>query len=131
MTRPLTYLDDPAGAAFSPLGQPQLLFKAWLNHGPGLDEILLFLLGPNSADTHDVLWLESDRGDGASALAWLPRGKLCASELYESLLTAYWQREKEENELENPNFTEVLETGGALLSAKKIQGLALQIWPLP
>jgi hypothetical protein len=126
--KPQTYLDNSSGLDFMPLGIPELLFKAWLSHGPGSDEDLAFYVGPTAANTHDVLWLESDYSEGIAAIAWVPQGTFSKEELNRILLTTYWQREKEETESEEPNFTEVLKTRGAALSPKQVNELAKQIW---
>lgn len=126
-----TYLDDSTGVDFTPQAEPRLLFKASLSHGPGHCEDLAFYVGPDDENTHDVLWLESDYGEGATALAWLPRDILSGDELNEALLATYWQREQEENESEEPNYTEVLKTRGAALSPKQIKELTNRIWPKP
>jgi hypothetical protein len=127
--KPETYFDSALGVDFVPSGKPTLLFKAWLSHGPGSDEDLAFYVGPNAEHSHDVLWLESDYSEGFSAIAWAPREVLPSEELSRILLTTYWQREKEENESEEPNFTEVLKTEGAALSPKQVNEMAKQIWP--
>jgi hypothetical protein len=129
MNKITTYLDDSTGVALTPQPKPRLLFKAWLSHGPGHDEDLAFYVGPDDENSHDVLWLESDYAEGATALAWLPRGILSGDELNNALLEAYWQREKDENETEEPNYTEVLKTRGAALSPKQVNELANKIWP--
>ena len=129
MIKPQTYLDDHAGVELEPKGTPQLIFDSWLNHGPGHDENLSFLVGPDSNDTTDVLWLSSDMADQLSAIAWLPKGILSGKRLYRILLSAYWQREKEEYDMEEPNFTETLENPSAALSSKEIHQLAEEIWP--
>jgi hypothetical protein len=123
-----TYFDSSPRVDFVPSGKPLLLFKAWLNHGPGSDEDLALYVGPNAALSHDILWLESDYAEGLSAIAWAPKGVLPISELGRSLLRAYWQREKEENESEEPNLTEVLEAEGAVLSPEEVNDIAEQIW---
>ena len=127
--KPKTYLGNSSGLDFTPLGIPELLFKASLSHGPGSDEDLAFYVRPNAANTHDVLWLESDYSEGVAPIAWVPRGTFSDEELRRILLTTYWQREKEENESEEPNFTEVLKARGAALSPKQVNELAKQIWP--
>jgi hypothetical protein len=129
MNKITTYLDDSAGVALTPQPKPRLLFKAWLSHGPGHDEDLAFYVGPDDENTHDVLWLESDYAEGATALAWVQRGILSGDELNNALLEAYWQREKDENESEEPNYTEVLKTQGAALSPEQVNELANKIWP--
>ena len=129
MIKPQTYLDGHAGVELEPKGKPQLLFDAWLNHGPGHDENLSFLMGPDSNDTKDVLWLSSDMADQLSAIAWLPKGVRSGKSLYQVLILAYWQREKEENDMEEPNFTEILDNPSAALSSKEIHKLGEEIWP--
>jgi hypothetical protein len=124
-----TYMDDCGGVDLTPQLKPRLLFKAWLNHGPGHDEDLAFYVGPDVTNTHDVLWIESDYAEGLTAIAWLPREVLSGSELYDALLTTYWQCDKEKNETDQPNFTEVLETRDATLSPKQVLDLAKRIWP--
>jgi|LakMenEpi03Aug12_release.lakeMendotaPanAssembly.Ray.scaffolds.fasta_scaffold868510_2 hypothetical protein len=127
--KPETYFDSSSAVDFVPAGNPTLLFKAWLSHGPGSDEDLAFYVGPNAEHSHDVLWLESDYSEGFSAIAWAPKGVLPSGELSRILLKTYWQREKEENESEEPNFTEVLKTDGVALSPKQVNEIANQIWP--
>jgi len=124
-----TYSDGGAGVNFTPHLKPQLLFKAWLNHGPGHDEDLAFYVGPNSLNTHDVLWIVSDYDDEISPVAWLTSGILSGSDLNETLLTTFWQRDKEENESEEPNFTEVIETIDAAFSPKQVNELVKRVWP--
>ncbi len=129
MTKPITYLDDSATAMnLEPNASPQLLFGAWLNHNPGHDEKLSFFVGPNSKDTHDALWVASDMADEPSAMAWLPRGILSGKNLYRALLLTFSQREKEELDSDNPNFTEVLNNPRAAFATKEINELAEQVW---
>ena len=126
---PRNAFDLASGDVATPQPKPRLLFKAWLSHGPGHGEDLAFFVGPNDENTHDVLWLESDYAEETTAIAWVPRGILSGKKLCEALLTTYWRREKEENESEEPNFTEVIKTPLAALSQRQINELAEQIWP--
>lgn len=105
-----------------------MLFGAWLNHNPGHDEKPSFFVGPNSKDTHDALWVASDMADEPSAMAWLPRGILSRKNLYRALLLTFSQREKEELDSDNPNFTEVLNNPRATFATKEINELAEQVW---
>jgi hypothetical protein len=75
------------------------------------------------------LLMQPAMADDVSAIVWLPHGVLSGNKLFESLLTTYWQREKEVNELDEPNFTEVLKTPGSALTAKQVRELAEQVWP--
>ncbi|MEY3479988.1 MAG: hypothetical protein RIQ71_763 [Verrucomicrobiota bacterium] len=129
MTMIATYLDNNAGVDFTPHPNPQLLFRAWLSHGPGHSEDLSFFVGPNAENSHEVLWLESDYAEGTTAIAWVPCGVLSESDVKHELLAAYWRREKEENESEEPNFTEVVKTPSAALTPREVCALAEQVWP--
>jgi hypothetical protein len=44
-------------------------------------------------------------------------------------LKAYWEAEKETNEWEEPNYSELTTEKVAGLSIKEIEGLAKEIWP--
>ena len=124
-----TYIDSAVGVDLVPAPRAKLLFKAWLDHGPGHSEEMFFSVGPSKCELYDVLWIKSDWADMVSALAWLPKGQLKGSTLFRVPLAGYWRAEKKENEWEEPNYSEIDTDKKSALSAKEVNDLVKQIWP--
>jgi hypothetical protein len=124
-----TYIDSSEGVDLSPSDNLVLLFKAWLDHGPGHSEELIFSVGASDCNGYDVLWLESNYSEGLTALSWYKHGEHTGKPLFKTLLKAYWEAEKETNDWEEPNYSELTSETTAVLSQKEIEGLAKEIWP--
>ena len=124
-----TYIDSSEGVDLSPSDNLVLLFKAWLDHGPGHSEELIFSVGASDCERYDVLWLKTDWSEDLSAISWCKQGVHTGKLLFKTLLKAYWEAEKESNDWDEPNYSELTSETTAVLSQKEIEGLAKEIWP--
>lgn len=88
-----------------------------------------FFAGPSKCGRYDVLWETSDWDESKSVIAWLPKGALIGSALWEALLTEYWKAEKLVEGWEEPNFNEVITDEKAALSPEAVWKIVDQIWP--
>jgi hypothetical protein len=127
MKAPTTYIDNPNCINIKP-SRTKLLFRAWLDHGPGSSELIEVRWGPTKCGVYDALWMQSDWIEGKEAVAWLPRRSLKSTELWTTLLTAYWQREKAVNNWEGPVY-ELIPDKQATASSKQLSDLIAIIWP--
>src|SRR5262249_17396589 len=112
-------------------GRAKLLFAAWFSHGPGFQENLLFFVGPSKCKRYDVLWSESDWDDdgGRKAIAWVEKGQLTGTKLWETLLTECWKAEKAGWDYRKPIFDEVSFDKRSQLSSEQVWEMADRIWP--
>jgi hypothetical protein len=124
-----TYFENSDSADLTPKGKPKLLFKAYLSHGPGFDEIMGYYLGPNDDNTYDVLWIESDWTEEMTAIAWVELGAIPSNDLSSALLKTYWQREKEESQSEEPSFSEIIKSDRAVLPSEQVRAILEEVWP--
>lgn len=123
-----TYLTSPSVAGLA-TRRTRLLFRAWIDRGPGDSEMIEMRIGPTKCDRFDALWLSSDLGPDKFAVAWIPRGVVTGDELWQSLIEAYWIAERDVNEWDEPNFSEVIEDKVSILSSKAIDRLRAKVWP--
>lgn len=128
-----TYLDASTDATcLTPAGQPELVFAAYIDKGPGFSEEVQWLYGPSKDGELFVLWIESDWMEdpefARSPIAWVARGEELGEPAWVHLLRAYWQAEKKHNWWEEPNFSEIIASKKSLMSPKQVQQLAYSIW---
>ena len=123
-----TYLKDKVGADLEP-SRTRLVFRAWLDHGPGSSEEVAVLVGPTKCGQFDALWINTDWAPAKAAIAWIPRKELSGTSLWLSLLEAYWSGERDENDADRPNYDEIIADPRAIATKQQLSDLAARIWP--
>ena len=126
----VTYVENDAGMRLKPIPKAKLLFKALLFHRPGFEEELQFFAGPSRCGIYDVLWCNTGQGDDRelAAAAWLPKGILTGTALWEALLAGCWRAEKTAYNWTGPNFNEIVTDKQAALSSEQVRGIVERIW---
>jgi len=61
-------------------------------------------------------------------MSWVPRRHLCGKELHVALLEALFKAEKENLEIDEPNFSEIIDSEDSLLSTDEAGQLAARIF---
>ena len=128
--KPATYIESEEGSGLVPASRARLLFKAWMNHGPGHSEEIRFYVGSSKCGLYDLLWQKTDWVDAeVFTLAWLPKGLLTGKGLYKALLAAYWSAERKTNEWQSPNYDEIIADKKSAISSEDLKKVVRQIWP--
>jgi hypothetical protein len=124
-----TYFDSSIGDDLSP-GRTRLLFAAYIDRSPIDSEEIEYRVGPSKCDRFDVLWRKSDwnNEDSTTAMSWLPRQQISGKELHVALLEALFKAEKENLEIDEPNFSEIIDSKDSLLSTDEAGQLAARIF---
>lgn len=124
-----TYFDSDIGSDLSP-GRTRLLFAAYIDRSPIDSEEIEYRVGPSKCGRFDVLWRKSDwnNEDSTTAVSWLPRQQICGKELHVALLEALFKAEKENLEIDEPNFSEIIDSEDSLLSTDEAGQLAARIF---
>jgi hypothetical protein len=128
----LTYLDSNAKASdLECAPRPRLVYRCWIDKGPGFSEELNFHYGPAVGGKAIALWLSSDWSPPDSqlryAVAWTTQKNLPAKPWTE-LLKAYWKAERDYNYLDEPNFSEIVPTPRSLMTPEEIRSIAQAVW---
>ena len=105
------------------------MFRAWIDRAPGDSEQIQMRVGPTKCDRFDALWLNSDLGPDKCAVAWIPRGVVTGDELWQRLIEAYWIAERDINEWEEPNSSDLIQDKRSLMSSKTLNRLSAKVWP--
>lgn len=124
-----TYFDSDIGGDLSP-GRTRLLFAAYIDRSPIDSEEIEYRVGPSKCGRLDVLWRKSDWNDkdSTAAMSWLPRQQMRGKELHVALLEALFTAEKENLEIDEPNFSEIIDSKDSLLSADEARQLAARVF---
>ncbi len=128
MTLVQTYLTSPSVAGLEPR-RTRLLFRAWIDRAPGDSEQIEMRIGPTKCNRFDALWLNSDGWPLKDAVAWIPRGTLRGDELWQRLIEAYWIAERDINEWEEPNSSDLIQDKRSLMSSRTLNRLSAKVWP--
>jgi|688.fasta_scaffold1325921_2 hypothetical protein len=123
-----TYLEDSEGEYLEP-SQTGLVFRAWLDHGPGSSEEVAVFVGPTKCGRFDALWINTDSASAKDAVAWIPSKQLSGTSLWVSLLEAYWSGERDENDADRPNYDEIIADPSAIATKEQLSDLAARVWP--
>jgi hypothetical protein len=123
-----TYLKDAGGADLEP-SRTRLVFRAWLDHGPGSSEEVAVFVGPTKCGQFDALWINTDSAPAKDAIAWIPRKQLSGTSLWLGLLEAYWTGERDVNDSDRPNYDEIIADPRAIATKTQLSDLAARIWP--
>lgn len=123
-----TYLEDAGGANLVP-SRTRLVFRAWLDHGPGSSEEVAVFVGPTKCGQFDALWINTDSAPAKDAIAWIPRKQLSGTSLWLGLLEAYWTGERDVNDSDRPNYDEIIADPRAIATKTQLSDLAARIWP--
>lgn len=124
-----TYFDSNIGDDLSP-SRTRLLFAAYIDRSPIDSEEIEYRVGPSKCGRFDVLWRKSDwnNEDSTTAMSWLPRQQISGKELHVALLEALFKAEKENLEIDEPNFSEIIDSKDSLLSTDEAGQLAARIF---
>jgi hypothetical protein len=123
-----TYMNDSEGADLAP-SRTQLLFRAWLDHGPGSSEEIAMFVGPTKCGEFDALWIKSDWATSKQAVSWIPRKQLTGATLWQTLLDACWSGERDANNSDRPNYDDIISDNRAIATKKQLEQIAARIWP--
>ena len=127
----VSYLSDAKRPQCDPLKKHErLIYRAWLAHQPGHDEILRLYIAKSECDRFAVLLLASDWMEKGQReeMVWMEAGNLGSKSLAKALLKCLWEDEKEFNEADGPAFTEIVPSKSALLQPSEITQLAQTVW---
>ncbi len=127
----VSYLSDAKRPQCGPLKKHQrLIYRAWLAHQPGHDEIVRLYMAKSVCDRFAVLLIASDwmeKGE-RNEIVWMEAGNLRSKYLAKALLKCLWEDEKRFNHADGPAFTEILRSKSALLKSSEITELAEAVW---
>ncbi len=109
----------------------RLIYRAWLYHHPGFDELIRLYLARSQCGRFAALVLASDYEDSRERheIAWMKAGKLNSKELAQSLLKQLWEDERDDNDADGPAFHEIIPSKSAILTTSEIREVANSVWP--
>lgn len=109
----------------------RLIYRAWLYHHPGFDELIRFYLARSQCGRFAALVLASDYEDSweRQEIAWMEAGKLSCKDLAKTLLKRLWEDERDHNDADGPAFHEIIPSKSAILNASEIRELESLVWP--
>lgn len=125
----ITYIDSPAiHAELECAPRPRLVYRCWIDKGPGFSENVRLHYGPDTCGKVKALWVSSDWAITKCAVAWTKDKKLPTSPWIQ-MLRVYWEAEKVENGWEEPNYTEIDSSPASLMKPDQIETVARSVWP--
>jgi len=109
----------------------RLIYRAWLYHPPGFDELIRLYLARSQCGRFAALVLASDYEDPRERqeIARMEADKLSCKDLAKSLLKRLWEEERDCNDADGPAFHEIIPSKSAILNASEIRELESLVWP--
>lgn len=131
--RAASYLSDKAIPEVKGLRwkNARLLYRAWLFHHPGFDELIRLYMAKSECGRFVVLLLTTDNQgrNERQEIAWAESGNVRSKELAKGLIKCFWEDEKAFNEADGPAFSEIIPSKSALLTPSEVCELARTVWP--
>jgi hypothetical protein len=109
----------------------RLIYRAWLFHQPGFDELVRFYLAKSECGRFAVLLLASDymAAGERQEIAWAESVNVGSKEVAKELLKCLWEDEKTHNHADSPAFHEIISSKSAVLAPSEVRELAHLVWP--
>jgi hypothetical protein len=109
----------------------RLIYRAWLYHHPGFDELIRLYLARTQCGRFAALVLASDYEDPRERqeIDRMEAGKLSCKDLAKTLLKRLWEDERDHNDADGPAFHEIIPSKSAILNASEIRELESLVWP--
>ena len=108
-----------------------LIYRAWLYHHPGFDELIRLYLARSQCGRFAAAVLASDYEDPRERqeIAWMEADKLSCKDLATTLLKLLWEDERDHNDADGPAFHEIIPSKSAILNASEIREIESLVWP--